>query len=64
MNALVAGAAGFIGSHLVDGLIKRGDTETCPARKTSNLKWIEHLDIKYTFCDLADIESYCDKIDK
>jgi nucleoside-diphosphate-sugar epimerase len=62
MKALVTGAAGFIGSHLAEALVGRGYEVTCLARKTSNLKWIEHLDLKYLLCDLADIESCPEKI--
>jgi len=46
----------------VEALIKKGYKVTCLARKTSGLKWIEHLDLEYIFCDLADIESCADKI--
>ncbi len=36
---------------------------TCLARRSSNLKWIEHLDLKYIMCDLSDIESHAEEID-
>jgi len=62
MKALVTGAAGFIGSHLTEALVRKGFEVTCIARKTSNLRWIEHLDLEYIFCDLADIESSAGKI--
>ncbi len=62
MKALVTGAAGFIGSHLAEALIGKGYEVTCLARKTSSLKWIEHLDLKYLICDLAEIESCAEKI--
>jgi nucleoside-diphosphate-sugar epimerase len=62
MKALVTGATGFIGSYLAESLIKRGFEVTCLIRQTSNLKWIEHLDLQYISCDLADIDSCADKI--
>ncbi len=62
MKALVTGAAGFVGSHLAEALIDKGYDVTCLARKSSNPKWIEHLNVKYLLCDLADIESCSEKI--
>lgn len=62
MKALVTGAAGFIGSYLVETLKERGYEVTCLARRSSNLKWIEHLGLKYIICDLSDVESRADEI--
>ncbi|MCK5138385.1 MAG: NAD-dependent epimerase/dehydratase family protein, partial [Thermodesulfovibrionia bacterium] len=46
MKALITGATGFIGSHLVDELFKRGYKVTCLVRKTSDITWLEGLDIE------------------
>jgi nucleoside-diphosphate-sugar epimerase len=62
MKALVTGATGFIGSCLAESLSKRGFAVTCLIRRTSKLKWIEHLGLEYIVCDLADIDSCADKI--
>src|ERR1700690_3864455 len=62
MKALVTGATGFIGSHLTEALVKKGYEVTCLSRKTSRLRWIEHLRLDYICCDLADIESCAEKL--
>jgi nucleoside-diphosphate-sugar epimerase len=54
MKALVTGATGFIGSHLVEELIKKGYEVSCLARKTSKLKWIEGFDVDILYGDCED----------
>ena len=53
-EALVTGANGFIGSHLVDSLISLGCKVHCIVRKTSNLRWIQLKEVKLHFVDLSD----------
>lgn len=57
MRALVSGCNGFIGSHLVEALERRGYSVTCLIRKTSNLKWLEGLDVKFVYGDCTEKES-------
>jgi nucleoside-diphosphate-sugar epimerase len=58
MKALVTGATGFIGSHLCEELIRRGYKVSCLVRKTSDLKWLENLDIKFITGDCTCIDSF------
>ena len=62
MNALVTGATGFIGSHLCEELVKRGYKVTCLSRQTSNLKWIEPLNIKFVKGDCTKRESLLEAV--
>jgi nucleoside-diphosphate-sugar epimerase len=54
MKALITGATGFIGSHLCAELVRRGYQVTCLSRATSNLKWIEDLEIRFVRGDCTD----------
>ena len=38
--SVVTGSSGFVGSHLVDFLLEKGDEVHCIVRKSSNLKWL------------------------
>ncbi len=42
---LVTGATGFVGSHLVEALINRGENVYCLVRPNSNLRWLRKLPI-------------------
>lgn len=57
MRALVTGSNGFIGSHLVEYLLAREYEVTCLVRKTSNLRWIEKLDVSFVYGDCRQRES-------
>ncbi len=62
MKALVTGATGFIGSHLCEELIRRGYEVSCLSRETSNLRWIENLDVRLIKGDCTDRASLNDVI--
>jgi nucleoside-diphosphate-sugar epimerase len=54
--AVVSGANGFVGSHLVDYLIEKNFEVRCIVRKSSNLQWLEGKDVKIFNCGLFDKE--------
>jgi nucleoside-diphosphate-sugar epimerase len=54
--ALVTGANGFVGSHLVDYLLNKNFKVKCLIRKTSNLRWLEGKDVEILNCGLFDKE--------
>jgi dihydroflavonol-4-reductase len=57
---LVIGASGFVGSHVVRQLVKRGDNVRVLLRTTSSTKAIDDLDIECHYGDIFDDEALRD----
>jgi len=56
-TALVTGANGFIGSHLIEYLLERGDKALAMVRKTSNLDNLAGVDVEFRYAGLSDVEA-------
>ena len=54
--AVVTGANGFVGSHLVDLLLEKNYKVRCLVRKTSNMRWLEGKDVELINSGLFDKE--------
>lgn len=54
MKALVTGGTGFVGSHLVDILLKKKYAVRCLIRKSSDTKWLNDKPIEFVYGDLFD----------
>ena len=52
--ALVTGASGFVGSHIVDELLRRGARVRCLVRATSSRRWLEGKDVDLADGDVCD----------
>ncbi|NHV05708.1 MAG: NAD-dependent epimerase/dehydratase family protein, partial [Thaumarchaeota archaeon] len=63
---LVTGATGFIGTRLVQSLVKNGYKVKCFARRSSNITFLEKNNVEVVYGDLIDkksIETALDNVD-
>jgi len=57
MQVMVTGSNGFIGSALVERLLREGVKVTCLVRKTSQLHWLKDLPVRFVYGELSDSDS-------
>ena len=62
MKALVTGATGFVGSHLVERLCREGVRVVCLVRRTSRLAWLEGLPVETRVAPLEDAQALADAV--
>jgi len=63
MKALVTGATGFIGSHIVERLLEQGHEVRALARKTSDLSHLNTTGAEIVFGDIEDYDSLLSAVD-
>jgi dihydroflavonol-4-reductase len=57
-KALVTGASGFVGGHLVEHLLERGQAVRCLVRQTSNLRYMKNLEVELAYGGLDDLTDW------
>jgi nucleoside-diphosphate-sugar epimerase len=63
MRAVVTGGGGFIGSHLIDALVARGDDVVCIERPGTPNRWLRDLPIEYRDTGLQDVSALSEACD-
>jgi len=59
MKALVTGATGLLGSHIVERLLEQGHEVRALARKTSDLSYLKTTGAEIVFGDVEDYDGIC-----
>jgi nucleoside-diphosphate-sugar epimerase len=62
MKALVTGASGFIGSHLVELLLQKNYSVRCLLRRTSSMSWLKGLPIEIMYGDVFEEAGLADAV--
>lgn len=62
-RVLITGASGFIGYHLIEEALKQNLDVYAGVRKTSKIDHLKHLDIKFTYLRLSEVNELTDDID-
>ena len=57
MKVLVTGGTGFIGTHLVDELVKRGEEVRSLVRETSDVRHLKKSGVELVYGDITDMDS-------
>jgi nucleoside-diphosphate-sugar epimerase len=64
VRALVTGATGFLGSHLVERLVSEGIETICLVLPDDDLRWIGDLDVEFMRGDCTDRDSLRPALDR
>jgi len=62
MIALVTGSNGFLGSHIVEGLLERGHEVHCLVRRSSDRRWLRGLPVRLIYGDVTSEDSLRDAV--